>query len=575
MKKYENITDVWRQYQQGIDYKQRINLYSTVDENYRYFQGEQWYGVKDDGLPLPVFNIIKPVGRYKVSTIMQNDTQIVYKCDNNQSPNYLRLQEIASNLTKYASTRWEKLKMDFNNEIVLQEAFVAGCGYSFHYYDTETKETKMDLIDITNVYPQNPNEPNIQSQESIIISYRMSVKRAKAEAKKNGVKDWDNITSDNDTSEQAGDNSKIEVDNNDMCIVLLKMWKDDDGYVHFIKSAKTVIIQDDTNTRYKYYPLAMMIWENNKNCFYGVSDVTGLIPNQDYINTIASMIMMSTTFTSFPKMVYNDDLIQNPSNQIGVAIPFTGGENKSINQIIDYISPQGVSNDVFNMFDKTITLTKDLMGANDGALGNINPENASGKAIIAVMEQSATPLESIRRRFYNYIEDIALIWADMWRVHSADGKIINFVDDNGNEQSDYISSLEFDELMLSVKIDVGANMRYSQRATEETLTNLLQGKYIPFEWFVKLLPDGSTLPKEKIMQMLDEQKQIEQQQQMQEQMLQEQQMQQIPQMTDDDIDQMLAEMPEEQKQQALQNPQILKDIISQRLGGAMGGTMQV
>ena len=82
--------------------------------------------------------------------------------------------------------------------------------------------------------------------------------------------------------------------------------------------------------------------------------------------------MLSTMYTAFPKMVYDENLVDNPSNKIGVAIGVNGAD-KPISSIIDYISPAHVSSDAFNMFERTISLTKELMGANDGALGAINP----------------------------------------------------------------------------------------------------------------------------------------------------------------------------------------------------------
>ena len=57
----EEYTNEWDLYQKGVEYKSRINLFKTVEDNHRFFQGDQWHGVKAEGLPTPVFNIIKPV----------------------------------------------------------------------------------------------------------------------------------------------------------------------------------------------------------------------------------------------------------------------------------------------------------------------------------------------------------------------------------------------------------------------------------------------------------------------------------------------------------------------------------
>lgn len=542
-------TTVYDQYLRGTEYKRRINLYSAVDENYRYFQGNQWAGVKANGLPTPVFNVIKPIINYKIANIAASDAKIVYKSTNINDAEAQQLSEVADVLTKYAGQLYERTKMDSMSEQILKEAAITGNGLVYFYYSQSEGEVKGEIIDVTNVYPQNPNDNRVQSQESIIISFRRSVESVRREAKANGFSDVNIITGDTDTGELAGDKSKIEVDDHDMCIVLLKFWKDEKtGNVWFKKSVKNTDIVKDTDTGLKYYPLAMMTWEEQKNCFFGISDVAPLISNQDYINTIASMIMYATTYTAFPKMVYDENVVDNPSNDIGEAIAVNGA-NQNIKNVIDFITPGSISADAFNMFQTTLQQTKELAGANDGALGNINPEAASGKSILAVAEQSAIPLESIRGRFYSFLEDVALIWSDMWRVYSQGGKEVSFENEDGITESYMISAEAFSKLMLSIRIDVGATNRYSELAVMQTLDNLLMNGMIPFEWWVQLQPDSSGLPKAKLTELIEQQKQ-------------QAAMQQTAPPSDSDIDAILDSMTPEQQSQAIDNPEYLQEYIS-------------
>ena len=168
--------------------------------------------------------------------------------------------------------------------------------------------------------------------------------------------------------------------------------------------------------------------------------------------------------------------MDNPSNQIGVAIGVNGSD-KPINSIIDYITPASVSNDAFGMFERTVALTKELMGANDGALGAINPENASGKAIQAVMDQAAQPLESTKRRFYNYVEDVALIWADIIRAYCSK----ELLTVKTEEKVDKIDSEVLKNILLTVKVDVGPSTRWSELSTIESLDTLLKNNHITFD----------------------------------------------------------------------------------------------
>ena len=565
-----NITTAWQEYQNGIEFKRRIDYYNTVDENYRYFQGDQWGDTQSEGLPTPVFNVIRPVLRYKISTIMQNDTKIMFNAENSVDKDYPYLSEVAELLSQYSETLWEKLKMDFNNERLLQEGAVTGNGFSYFYTDDDG-EICVELIDGTNVYPSNPNLPSVERQKYITIAFRRSCEEVRAEAKKFGFKELDLISPDEDRNEIAGDEGKVEIRDSDMCIVLLKMWRDPKtDTIHYSKSTRSCEYIKDVDMKIRRYPLAMFTWENRKNCFFGLSDVTGLIPNQDYINTIAAMIMASTTFTSFPKMVYNEDYVDNPNNQVGVAIG-VNGSNMPINDVISYISPQSASADVFNMFDRTIELTKELMGANENALGNVDVSTTSGKAILAAMEQSSMPLESIKRRFYNYLEDVALIWAELWRCTCSAAKAVTVKDENGDAKVYYISAKAFKKLMLDTTVEIGPSTRWSEVTLLRTLENLLVGGYIPFEWYINLLPENSGIPKEKILEFINASKAEKAASGAAVQQIQPipengglPQQEQVPQEVD--VDSVINSMSEEEARKMLENPQLLEQMFRQQLG---------
>lgn len=577
-KDVDNVSLAWQRYNACANYKNANNYYNTVDENYRYYQGDQWGSVDSQGLPLPVFNIIKPVIRYKISIIQQNDTSILYTTENTQSEDFATLQQIAEVLTGYSKVLWEKNKMDYLNECMLTDAAISGNGFIYHYFDGGKNEITSELIDGVNVYPSNPNMADIQSQEYIIIAFRRSLDSVKREAeqarkaKLNNLSkdDIDNIMPDTNTRYQAGDTAKTEMKDSEMTTLLLMLWKDHDtGTIHFSKSIREYEITKNTDLGLTRYPIAMMTWEPAKNFFFGIPDAKSLIPNQDYINTIASMIMASTSYSSFPQMVYDSTLIDNPSITPGVAIGVNGGYD--IRNVIGYISPQSITGDAFNMFERTISLTKELMGANDGALGNINPENASGKAILAVMEQSAVPLDGVKRRFYNYIEDNALIWADMWRVyHSGTEKIVTVQEETADDPETYsISPEAWDKLMLNVKVEVGPSSRWSEVAMTQILDNLLQQQLIDLEFYIQAMPTSTGFPKLQMMKYLESLQQRQQQQAMEQQRVEPNaEADAMIQQNTPNIDELLANMSEEQRQQAMQNPQMLEQIIAQQMGVA-------
>ena len=66
----------WRQYEAGKAYKRRIGLYETVRKNESFYRGEQWKTGEGEGLPKPVFNIIKRVVDFLVCSVASADLSV-------------------------------------------------------------------------------------------------------------------------------------------------------------------------------------------------------------------------------------------------------------------------------------------------------------------------------------------------------------------------------------------------------------------------------------------------------------------------------------------------------------------
>ena len=126
-------TLAWQRYKACADYKNANNYYSMVDENYRYYQGDQWGNTVSNGLPMPVFNVIKPVIRYKISIIMQNDTSVLFTSENTRDPQFETLQEISDVLTNY-----ERISDHCSNIAVAMIEIHHG-GFDTHKYLNEVK----------------------------------------------------------------------------------------------------------------------------------------------------------------------------------------------------------------------------------------------------------------------------------------------------------------------------------------------------------------------------------------------------------------------------------------------------
>lgn len=156
-----------------------------------------------------------------------------------------------------------------------------------------------------------------------------------------------------------------------------------------------------------------------------------------------------------------------------------------------------------------IEQTRDLAGAGDAVTGQINPEKASGAAIIAVRDAAALPLNMQVADYKQFVEDIARIWFDMWRAYNPMG--VEVVDE---DTQTIIPAEELEGLEVDIRIDVSPTNPYSKYAQEQGLLNLFQAQAITFEEMVEALDDDSSLPKDKLMEIIEKR---EMQQQSQEQ----------------------------------------------------------
>jgi hypothetical protein len=506
-------TEEWKQYQAGINYNHKINLYETVNKNERFYAGDQWSGVVSNGLPTPVFNILKRIINYFVSAILSQNTTLhfVPETSGNGTPEEEEQIKKASQLiSDYSATLWEKNKMNYKLRQWLLDSAISGdaCGYVWWNPNIDTGQMAqgdidVDAIDNVNVFFGDPNERDVQKQRYIIISARELVANLQDEARANGMSEEDvgKISSDEDSSYQSGDRSKIQLENKSegmgKTTSLLKLYKKN-GTVYAKKLTKFTAIREEWDTRLSLYPVTWMNWDLRKNSYHGQALVTGIIPNQIFINKMFAMSMMSLMHTAFPKVIYNKNMISAWNNQIGSAIGIERMGNESISNVAQYMNAGQMSEQVMRTIDQAINYTKDMLGANDNLLGDINPERASGRSIIAVQQASAVPLENIKQHMYQFLEDMGYIWLDYvtnyYGVRKIDAEIL------GQRQ---VVEFDFDQLRaikFRLKIEVGASSYWSELASIETLDKLLQQESITFKQYLERIPAGLIAQKQSLLE---------------------------------------------------------------------------
>ena len=521
----DEVTSVWRDFEKGRMYNRTKNLYRDTELNYDYYHGDQAKYLKIGKETPVVLNIIKSIVKFKLGVVNSNAYAIVY------NPNFYNattqrevLQALCDALSKHSNEVWELQQVGAKIKECLKDACINDEGIIHNYYDTEKKETMSEVIDKNNIYYGNENNSDIQTQPYIIISYRKPVTQVKEEAKAMGLskEKIDLITSDGETLEQAGYTSTTD-EVNPMCLVLLKYYKIN-GQVHYTRAVKSVELETKVPTGLKLYPVAHMVWEERKGSARGIGAVRSVINNQIEINKIATRRSISVKLSAFPKPVVNEELVSNPQalEKVGSTIKLKGGTSiEDVRKQVGYLNPASMSTDAKNLQDDIQTKTKELEGAGDVATGDIDPTQASGKAILAVQQATQQPLNEQLDTFKTFVEDLARIYFDIWKAYKVNGmQILQDVkddtgkvvkDENGNaiQEVQTIPYEVLQELEPNIKIDITPSSPYDIYAEEQTLGNLLAGGYINFEEYIELLPDGSATRKDKLQEILKERKEKE------------------------------------------------------------------
>lgn len=511
------ITDVWRLYEQCRDYCRKINMYSETDKNYRFYNGNQWEGLIVSGIEPVQLNFIKVIIKHKINVINNNLWAINYSSQNFENKEFRKVAEKTCELlNKKAAKVWEKESMDLKVRKVSKDSAINSMGTIYCTYDTEEQTPIAEIIAKNDIYFGNENDSDVQKQPYILIKQRRSVTEIRDIARKEGVSEdkMQFIIGDSDYFEESGDAAKIEKDNK--CTLVTKFYKKD-GTVWYSKATRYAEIVPDTDSGLTYYPVATMLWEEKEGSARGEGEVKFLIPNQIEVNKTLMRRLITAKQTAYPQKIANVSKIQNPSalNDVGSIIRVQDGQTvEDVSKVLSYISPAQMSPDVEKLQNELVQLTRELAGAGDAATGDIDPESASGKAILAVQQATNLPLTEQRSELQTFLEDIARIWLDMFMVYSTDGLTLEeeITDPQTGEETVELVEVPqtiLEELKASVKVDITPKGVFDKYAQEVSLENLLKNGFFSqqrlgeLKTYVKLLDDDSVMPKQKLEEAID------------------------------------------------------------------------
>ena len=510
-------TDVWNLYSQAQMYARQTNIYESTDKNFRMYNGDQWAGLKLKGIEPVQLNFIKPIINYKVGAISQNLWAIHYSAENIDIPEFVETaRKTCELLNKKAAKIWEATYMDYMVRQICKNAAINGECPIYINFNENKDMPEIEVLNKTDIYFGNENHSDIQKQPYILLKKRMPVSLAKVLAEENGAskQEIQYILGDQETFEEAGDSAKEEKDN--MVTVVWKLWKENKN-VYMSIATRYCNIKENENTGLSLYPVTHMIWEEKQGSARGAGEITvGLIANQIEVNKTLMRRALVAKNTAYPQKVVNIDKIQNPSalNEVGGIIKVSGIGVQNVQDAFTNINPAQMSSDVERLQQDLIQTSRELASASQAASGDVDAEEASGRAILAVQQASQQPLVEQLGMIKKTIEDIARIELDMLKTYSEDGlEVENEVQDPISGQTtiqiEKIDGIVLKELQATVKVDVTPKSAYDKYAQERSIENLfIKGMFNPqmlgqLKFYLECLDDDSVMPKQKLLERVD------------------------------------------------------------------------
>jgi len=490
---------VANEYDAGLQFNYGIDLYECVQTNENFFIGKQWEGVQSNGLPTPVFNFLKRVVLFSVANVSTDNLKIHAKPLPSSSQLSADALETFSNILNDQFTAiFERNKLGGKIREFTRNAAVDGdgCLYTWWDPDAETGQARRgairtEVLQNTQVLFGNPNNRDVQSQPYILIERRMLLDEAKQYAKNHGADEAniDGITAD----DKEGANRQMDDLGGAKVTVLLRMWKDHrTGSVHCYECTRTVLLRDEWDLGIKLYPINWMPWDYVQDCYHGQAMLTGLIPNQIFVNKLFAMSMISLMTLAYPKVVYDRTKVEKWSGRVGAAI----GVNGSVDGVAKIIDPASISPQISQFIDTAISYTQKFLGASDVALGDTRPDNTS--AIIALQRAAATPMELTKQDLLQCIEELGEIYMAFMAEYYGD----RFVEVRlGDDPDPYVIQFDFSMLQdipCSIDLDAGASTYWSEIANMQTLDNLLMQGKIPTSEYLRRLPSGQITDRENL-----------------------------------------------------------------------------
>ena len=528
----ENITPLCQMYEKGISYQSQTGIRQRVPQNVDFFEGRQWPEATEatKNMPRPVINMIKMICRNKKAAILSSPVRLIFK-------SYSQGADVDT-FNRFAEFILKEMKIEELDDEAIFDAVKKGSYFYHFYWDKDARgingeiegALRGEVIDILNIFFENPCQKDEQKQKWILIASRENVDTVRAMADKDV--NPDDIVSDNYDNNAYGTK---EQDEDSRCTVLTRYFRKD-GEVYCEKATKSVVIkaafkitpdrenakkqilkEDAANTdlpdeayggnripKAELYPIVAGSYEKAEQSIYGISEVESLIANQKAVNFNIAMSLLNAQETAWGKYVVAPGALkgQKITNVPGQVLTDYTGTGHGIKKMTE----QAIHNAPVQISDTIINLTRNMAGASEVISGEIKT-GMSGAAISMLQGQAQMPIEDLRKGFWLVKKKIGLVLAQFMKQYYFRQEFFYEEDkENSTEkvvQKGEFSSRDYARVKFDVVVEATQGTRSSTASDIAMLDSALQSGQISFKTYVRSYPDTAIGNKSEILKYIE------------------------------------------------------------------------
>jgi len=529
-------TRLWRDYQRGKEYQDRMGLTRKIPLYVRFYEGDQWPKVTDDtkNFPRPVVNIVKMICRNKKAAILSTPVRIRYHSDDTTA-NVKKFNDFSDYIVK-------EIGLERIYKTSIKDGSVKGTYCRHFYWDAEAVgkggsyagALRCECIDMLHVFVADPTEVDEQKQKWILIVSREDVEAVRQSADPDV--DVDLIVADEADARYRG---QIEQENDGTVTVLTRYFKKN-GEVYCEKGTQAVVFKrpfpiapdveaarrsmrgeseeapedmdapnnalpDDAREaepkrpRMPLYPIVIGQYDEREGSIYGIGEAEGLISNQREINFGIAMSLLNAQTNAWGKYVVEKDALgdQVITNEPGQTLTDYSGTGNGIR----VLPPPPLSSHPMALVEGVTAFTRSVSGATEVMTGETVGANMSGAAIAQLQSQARMPVVDLRDMHWLSVEKDGLILAEFYK-NFYEGQSYAFEDpeaEGNKRQIGTFSSSEYRGTEFSVVVEATSGTNASTAGDITALDMLLARGLIDVETYINAYPSDAISNKEELL----------------------------------------------------------------------------